>query len=28
VAPLATYISLVPFIGAEDACAVANGEAR
>jgi hypothetical protein len=25
VAPLATYIALVPFIGAEEACAVANG---
>jgi AcrR family transcriptional regulator len=28
VAPLATYITLAPFIGAEEACAVANGDGR
>jgi len=28
IAPLATYITLAPFIGAEEACAVANGEGR
>ena len=28
IAPLATYIALVPFIGAEEAAAVANGEER
>jgi AcrR family transcriptional regulator len=28
VVPLATYITLVPFVGAERACAVANGEGR
>lgn len=27
-APLATYVALVPFIGAEEACAVANGDGR
>lgn len=27
-APLATYITLAPFIGAEQACAVANGDGR
>ncbi|MGE5282786.1 MAG: TetR/AcrR family transcriptional regulator [Chloroflexota bacterium] len=27
-APLATYFALVPFIGAEQACAVANGDGR
>jgi hypothetical protein len=26
IAPLATYITLAPFLGAEAACAVANGE--
>jgi len=26
IAPLATYITLAPFLGAEEACAVANGE--
>jgi AcrR family transcriptional regulator len=26
--PLATYIALAPFVGAEEACAVANGEKR
>jgi AcrR family transcriptional regulator len=28
VAPLATYITLAPFIGAEQACTVANGDGR
>ncbi len=28
IAPLATYITLAPFIGAEEACAVANSEGR
>ncbi len=28
IAPLATYVTLAPFIGAEEACAVANGEGR
>ncbi len=28
IAPLATYIALVPFLGAEEACAVANGGRR
>jgi AcrR family transcriptional regulator len=28
IAPLATYITLAPFIGAEEACAVANGDGR
>ena len=28
IAPLATYITLTPFVGAEEACAVANGEGR
>lgn len=28
VAPLATYITLAPFIGAEQACAIANGDGR
>lgn len=28
VGPLAVYMILAPFLGAEDACAVANGEAR
>lgn len=27
-APLATYMALAPFLGAEEACAVANGEGR
>jgi AcrR family transcriptional regulator len=27
-APLATYVTLAPFIGAEEACAVANGDGR
>jgi TetR/AcrR family transcriptional regulator len=27
-APLATYIALAPYIGAEDACAAANGDGR
>lgn len=27
-APLATYVALVPFVGAEEACAVANGDGR
>lgn len=27
-APLATYVALVPFVGAEQACAVANGDGR
>jgi AcrR family transcriptional regulator len=26
--PLATYVALAPFLGAEEACAVANGESR
>jgi AcrR family transcriptional regulator len=28
VAPLATYVTLAPFIGAEEACAIANGDGR
>ena len=28
IAPMATYITLAPFIGAEEACAVANGDGR
>jgi len=28
IAPLATYMALAPFIGAEEACAVANGDGR
>lgn len=28
IAPLATYVILAPFIGVEDACAVANGDGR
>jgi AcrR family transcriptional regulator len=28
IAPLATFIALAPFIGAEEACAVANGDGR
>jgi hypothetical protein len=28
IAPLATYVTLCPFIGPEEACAVANGEPR
>jgi AcrR family transcriptional regulator len=28
IAPLATYITLTPFIGAEEACTVANGDRR
>jgi len=28
IAPLATYITLAPFIGAEEACAIANGDGR
>ncbi|HEX3608460.1 MAG TPA: TetR/AcrR family transcriptional regulator [Solirubrobacterales bacterium] len=28
IAPLATYVTLAPFIGAEEACAVANSEGR
>jgi AcrR family transcriptional regulator len=28
IAPLATYVTLAPFIGAEEACAVANGDGR
>jgi hypothetical protein len=28
IAPLATYITLAPFVGAEEACAVANGDGR
>ncbi len=28
VAPLAAYVTLAPFIGAEEACAVANGDGR
>ena len=28
IAPLATYVILAPFIGAEEACAVANGDGR
>ena len=27
-APLATYVALAPFIGVEEACAVANGDGR
>jgi hypothetical protein len=27
-APLATYVTLAPFIGIEEACAVANGDGR
>lgn len=27
-APLATYVTLAPFIGVEDACAIANGDGR
>jgi hypothetical protein len=27
-APLATYITLMPFVGAEEACTVANGDGR
>jgi hypothetical protein len=27
-APLATYMALAPFIGVEEACAVANGDGR
>lgn len=27
-APLMTYIALAPFLGAEKACAVANGDER
>jgi AcrR family transcriptional regulator len=26
IAPLATYVTLAPFVGAEEACAIANGE--
>lgn len=28
IAPLATYVTLAPFVGAEEACAVANGDGR
>lgn len=28
IAPLATYMTLVPFVGAEEACVVANGDGR
>ena len=28
IAPLATYVTLAPFIGAEEACAVANSDGR
>jgi AcrR family transcriptional regulator len=28
IAPLATYVTLAPFIGAEEACAIANGDGR
>jgi hypothetical protein len=28
IAPLATYITLAPFIGAEEACTIANGDGR
>jgi AcrR family transcriptional regulator len=28
IAPLATYVTLAPFIGAEEACAIANGNGR
>jgi AcrR family transcriptional regulator len=28
IVPLATYVTLAPFVGAEEACAVANGEKR
>jgi AcrR family transcriptional regulator len=28
IAPLATYVTLTPFIGADEACAVANGDGR
>jgi hypothetical protein len=28
IAPLATYITLAPFVGAERACEVANGDGR
>jgi AcrR family transcriptional regulator len=28
IAPLASYVTLAPFIGAEEACAVANGDGR
>jgi AcrR family transcriptional regulator len=28
VGPLATYVALTPFLGAEQACAIANGDAR
>ncbi len=28
IAPLATYVTLAPFIGVEEACAVANGDGR
>jgi len=28
VGPLATYVALAPFLGAEEACAIANGDAR
>jgi AcrR family transcriptional regulator len=28
IAPLAAYVTLAPFIGAEEACAVANGDGR
>jgi AcrR family transcriptional regulator len=28
IVPLATYVTLAPFVGAEEACAVANGEDR
>jgi hypothetical protein len=27
-APLATYVTLAPFVGVEEACAVANGDGR
>ncbi len=28
IVPLATYVTLTPFVGAEEACAVANAEDR
>lgn len=28
IAPLATYVALAPFLGAEEACAIANGDGR
>jgi AcrR family transcriptional regulator len=28
IAPLATYVTLAPFVGAEEACAIANGDGR